>query len=158
MISLYVGVSSGLQARQSCTQTNLRQSRDGDEGFDSESSPGPTAWMQGTCWLLTIQESRGKALWALNRVLSNPSSQVKSISFFYVSHDTMCITHWERGIHRHFCVKGSITGDPTEIAQLQSSWLADLGISKPRIISQVFIGSWTHSSILLWYTMGLTLC
>lgn len=155
---MYAEVSSGLQAKQSCTQANLRQSQDGDEGFDSESSPGLTAWMQGTCWLLTIQASRDKALWALNRVLSNPSPQAKAISLFSVSHDTMCITHWERGIHRHFCVKGSTTGDPTEIAQLQSSWVADLGISKPRIISHVFSGSRTHSSILLWYTMGLTLC
>lgn len=158
MISLYAEVSSRLQTKQSCTQANLRQPRDGDEGSDSESSPGPTAWMQGTCWWLTIQESRGKALWALDRVLSNPSPQVKSISFFYVAM-TPCVLHTGKEASTDTsCVKGSITGDPTEIAQLQSSWLADLGISKPRIISQVFIGSQTHSSILLWYTMGLTPC
>lgn len=96
--------------------------------------------------------------WALDRVLSNPSPQVKSISFFYVAM-TPCVLHTGKEASTDTsCVKGSITGDPTEIAQLQSSWLADLGISKPRIISQVFIGSQTHSSILLWYTMGLTPC
>lgn len=39
----------------------LEAAKDRD-GFDSKSSPGPTAWMQATSWLLTIQSPEVRLL------------------------------------------------------------------------------------------------
>lgn len=61
MASSYVEISLRLKAKESHTQANLRKPKDGD-GFDSKRSPGPTAWMQATSWLLTIQSPEVRLL------------------------------------------------------------------------------------------------